>query len=162
MYISCPETRRNTSSPHILGQGSGERRIQNEPSSHAYHCKPQQLSRLLAEQLTENSCLSTLTFLKISELFMLYQSVRFKSLDSWGVGMPSCVWLSATLWTMACQAPLSMGFFQARIPEWVAIFFSKDLPNPGVEPTSPVSLALQADSLPTQSSGKPLECRRNW
>ena len=102
----------------------GEFKI-SQLSSHAYHCKPQQLSRLLAEQLTENSCLSTLTFLKISELFILYRSVRFKSLDSWGVGVPSCVWLSATPWTMACQAPLSMGFFQARILEWVAISFSR-------------------------------------
>ena len=30
-----------------------------------------------------------------------------------------------TLWTIACQAPLSMGILQARILEWVAIFFSR-------------------------------------
>ena len=29
-----------------------------------------------------------------------------------------------TPWTVACQAPLSMGFSQARILEWVAISFS--------------------------------------
>ena len=34
----------------------------------------------------------------------------------------SCVRLFATLWTVAHQAPLSMGFFQSRILEWVAIF----------------------------------------
>ena len=28
---------------------------------------------------------------------------------------------SATLWTVACQAPLSMGILQARILEWVAL-----------------------------------------
>ena len=28
-------------------------------------------------------------------------------------------------WTVAHQAPLSMGFFQARILEWVAISFSR-------------------------------------
>ena len=33
----------------------------------------------------------------------------------------SRVWLFATLWIVACQAPLSMGFFQARILEWLAI-----------------------------------------
>ena len=27
--------------------------------------------------------------------------------------------------------------FQARMLEWVAIFSSRDLPNPGIEPTSP-------------------------
>ena len=31
----------------------------------------------------------------------------------------------ATPWTVACQAPLFMGFFQARILEWVAISFCR-------------------------------------
>ena len=31
----------------------------------------------------------------------------------------------ATPWTLTCQAPLSMGFSQARILEWVAIPFSR-------------------------------------
>ena len=43
------------------------------------------------------------------------------------------------------------GTFQARILEWVAISFSKDLSKPGIEPSSPVSPALQADSLPLES-----------
>ena len=29
------------------------------------------------------------------------------------------------------------GILQARIVEWVAISFSRDLPNPGIKPTSP-------------------------
>ena len=37
--------------------------------------------------------------------------------------------------------------FPARVLEWVAIFPPGHLPKPGVEPTSPVSPALQADSL---------------
>ena len=37
------------------------------------------------------------------------------------------------------------GIFQARILEWVAISFSRNLPNPGIEPTSP---SLAGDSLP--------------
>ena len=36
------------------------------------------------------------------------------------------------------------GIFQARILEWVAIPFSGDLPDPGIESGSP---ALQEDSL---------------
>ena len=36
------------------------------------------------------------------------------------------------------------GILQARILEWVAIPFSRDLPNPGTESKSP---ALQEDSL---------------
>ena len=44
------------------------------------------------------------------------------------------------------------GILQARILEWVAIPFSRGLPNPGIEPQSP---ALQ-DSFPSESPGKPL------
>ena len=44
------------------------------------------------------------------------------------------------------------GILQARILEWVAVPFSKDLPNPGIEPRSPT---LQADSLPAEPQGKP-------
>ena len=35
----------------------------------------------------------------------------------------SCVWLFVTPWTVACQAPLSMGILQVRILEWAAIPF---------------------------------------
>ena len=44
------------------------------------------------------------------------------------------------------------GILQARILEWVAFPFSGDLPNPELKLRSP---ALQADSLPTELSGKP-------
>ena len=36
--------------------------------------------------------------------------------------------------------------------EWVAISFSRGLPNPRIEPGSPT---LQADSLPSEAPGKP-------
>ena len=56
---------------------------------------------------------------------------------------------------MDCSWPGSPvhGVLQARMLEWVAIPFSGDLPNPGVEPGSP---ALQADSLPSEPPGKPI------
>ena len=41
----------------------------------------------------------------------------------------------ATLWTVACQAPLSKGFFQARRLEWVAPP-PGDLPDPEIETVS--------------------------
>ena len=37
----------------------------------------------------------------------------------------SCVRLFVTLWTVALQAPLSMGILQARTLEWVAMPSSK-------------------------------------
>ena len=61
-----------------------------------------------------------------------------------------------TPWTVALQAPLSMGF--PRQEYWIELPFPSpgDLPDPGIEPVSPMSPALQADSLPTEPSGKPL------
>ena len=41
--------------------------------------------------------------------------------------------------------------FQARVLEWVAFSFSRELPNPGIEPRSP---ALQTDALPSEPPGK--------
>ena len=50
---------------------------------------------------------------------------------------------------MDCSPPGSSvhGILQARMLEWVAIPFSRDLPNAGIEPRFP---ALQADSLPSE------------
>ena len=49
---------------------------------------------------------------------------------------------SVTPWTVACLAPLSLGF--ARKECWSGLPFptSGDLPNPGIEPTSLISSAL--------------------
>ena len=64
----------------------------------------------------------------------------------------SRVRLFATLWTVAHQAPLSMGF--SRQEYWNGLPFPSpgDLPNPGIEPGSP---ALQADALSSEPPGKP-------
>ena len=69
----------------------------------------------------------------------------------------SCARLFATLWTVACQAPLFMGL--SRQECWSGLPFSPpgDLPDPGIKPASPVSPALQADSLAAQPMGKPLQ-----
>ena len=66
-------------------------------------------------------------------------------------GAQSCPTL-VTLWTAARQAPLSMGL--SRQAHWSGRPCPSpgDLPNPGIELTSP---ALQADSLPTEPPGKP-------
>ena len=48
------------------------------------------------------------------------------------------------------------GILQARILEWVAISFSRDLPDPGMEPRSP---ALQADALTSEPTKEaPYDC----
>ena len=67
----------------------------------------------------------------------------------------SCSVVPNSLQPMDCSPPGSSvhGIFQARIQEWFAISFSRNLPDPGVKPGSP---ALQAGSLPTELPGKPL------
>ena len=67
--------------------------------------------------------------------------------------MFSHVQLFATPWTEVCQAPLSMEF--SRQEYWSRVPFPSlgYLPDPGVEPVSPASLALQADSLPLSHQG---------
>ena len=54
----------------------------------------------------------------------------------------SRVQLWVTAWTLAHQAPLSMGILQARILEWVAMPSPGHLPNPGIEPVSLTSPTL--------------------
>ena len=43
---------------------------------------------------------------------------------------------------------------QARILEWVAMPSSRDLPDPGIELSSPAAPALQADSFTAEPPGK--------
>ena len=64
----------------------------------------------------------------------------------------SRVQLFATLWTVAYQAPLSMGF--SRQKYWSGLPFPSpgDLPDPGIEPGFP---ALEADALTSEPPGKP-------
>ena len=64
----------------------------------------------------------------------------------------SRVRLFVTSWTVAHQAPLSMGF--SRQEYWSGLPFPspEDLPDPGIEPRSP---ALQADALTSEPQGSP-------
>ena len=59
-------------------------------------------------------------------------------------------------WTVAHQAPLSMEFSR-RGYCWSGLPFPSpgDLPNPGIKLASPVSPALQADSLLSEPPGEP-------
>ena len=69
-----------------------------------------------------------------------------------------CVLVTQTCLTLCnltdCRPSCSSvhGILQARILEWVAIPFSRGLPDPGIELGSP---ALQVDSLPQSPRGSP-------
>ena len=66
----------------------------------------------------------------------------------------SHVRLFVTPWTVASQAPPSLGF--SRQECWSGLPFPSpgDLSNPGIEPASPT---LQADALPSEPPGRPLK-----
>ena len=64
----------------------------------------------------------------------------------------------ATPWTVARQAPLSMGF--PRQEYWSGLPFPppRDRPDPGIELTSP---ELAGDSLPLSPEGRPKMTKQN-
>ena len=78
----------------------------------------------------------------------LFSKMKVKSL--------SRIRLFGTPWTVAYQAPPSMGF--SRQECWSGLPFPSpgDLPDPGIEPGS---LTLQADASPSESPGKPIFLR---
>ena len=102
-------------------------------------------------------------FKKIIYLFVFPASLRYnwqmKLLDIWTIHLgggsiaKSCPTL-ATPWTIACQAPLSMGFSRQEYWSGLPSPSPGDLPDPGIETGSS---ALQADALPTELQGKSLK-----
>ena len=71
----------------------------------------------------------------------------------------SCVRLFVTLWTVARQVPLSMGFSRQESWSGLPCPLPEDLPNPRIESRSP---ALQADSLSPEPPGKPFSSNKNY
>ena len=69
--------------------------------------------------------------------------------------MFSRVQLFVTLWAVACQAPLSMEFSRQEYWSGLPCLPPGDLPNPEIEPTSPVSPALAGGFFTTELPGKP-------
>ena len=63
----------------------------------------------------------------------------------------SHVQLFATLWTVAHQAPLSMGFFRQETGVGLLFPSPGDLPNPGIEP-KPLMFPALADRFFTTST----------
>ena len=68
----------------------------------------------------------------------------------------SHVSLFVILWTVACQAPVSMGLSREEYWSGLPCPPAGDLPNPGIEPMSPVVPALQTESLRLSHQGSPI------
>ena len=82
----------------------------------------------------------------VSFLFCFF----FPPSGSGGLVAKSCLTL-ATSWTVACQAPLSMGFSRQEYWSGLSFPFPGELSNPGIEAGSP---ALKVNSLLTKLQGK--------
>ena len=67
----------------------------------------------------------------------------------------SCVWLFATRWTIAHQAPLSMGFSRQQYRSQLPFPSPGDLPDPGSNPTLLHFLYWRSGPLPLVPPGKP-------
>ena len=96
---------------------------------------------------------------------MIRNNLTLENLDTSKVKSLSNVWLFVTLWTVAYQAPPSMGFsrqeYWSGLPfpspgdlHWSGLPFPSpgDLPDPGIKPGFPT---LEADPLTSESPGKP-------
>ena len=80
---------------------------------------------------------------------MLFRSAKYQS-----VRLLSHVRLFATPWTEARQAPLSIGFSRQVDLSGLPSHPAGDLPDPGMEPTSPVPPALAGGFFTTQPPGE--------
>ena len=68
----------------------------------------------------------------------------------------SHVWLCATIWTVACQAPLSMGFSKQQCWSGLPCPSPGDFPIPGIEPGSLMSPALAVGFFTTSATWETL------
>ena len=64
-----------------------------------------------------------------------------------------------TVWTVACQAPLFMGFSREEYWSGLPVPSSGDLPNPGIKPTSP---ALAGQFFITEPPGQNGHHQKVW
>ena len=86
----------------------------------------------------------------------MYQSESFKENVIYKILLFSCSVMSDSLltpWTVAHQAPLSMGFLRQEYWSGLPFPSSGDLPNPGIEPISP---ALAGAFFTTEPPGNPM------
>ena len=115
------------------------------------------------QYFSEFIILYILRLFKATVIFHIRPPDKFKS-TRMGRGNPKynvilcmCSVMSNSLgssWTIAHQAPLSMGLFRQEY--WSGLQFSSpgDLPNPGIQPMSPASPVLAGRFLTTELPGK--------
>ena len=66
----------------------------------------------------------------------------------------SCAWIFATLWTVAHQSPLFMGFSRQEYWSGLPCPPQGNLPDPGIKPTSPAVYCTAGGFFTSESPGK--------
>ena len=99
----------------------------------------------------------SLTFDILVTMFLIYYNAIYIYIymyiyDAYMLSDFSGVWFCGTLWTAACQAPLSMGFSRHKYWSGLPCLPQGDLPDPGVTPASLMSGRFFAFS----TQGKPI------
>ena len=115
---------------------------------------------LSVPQLRNNETLTVLSFV-LTESWMVKKSPLVCVLRHF-----NCVQLYATLWTIAHQAPLSMGFSRWEYWSGVPCLPPGDLPDPGIEPVCLKSPALAGRFFTTTATWEaweitPANCKKN-
>ena len=120
------------------------------------------LSRWRILRITENNCLC-LNFLMLSTQYFLLTVFALHTMDCLSRGLYpwiavaveslSHVWVFASPWPIARQAPLSMGFSRQEYRSGLPCPPPGDLPDPGVESASP---ALPGGFFNDEPPGKPV------
>ena len=102
---------------------------------------------------TQASSLSFNDFSYYIQFYVFITCTLYIGLHPYVLSCFSCVQFCVTLWNIAWQASLSMGFSRQEYWSGLPCPPPGDLPDPRMEPTSP---ALQAESLPLAPPGKPV------
>ena len=93
-------------------------------------------------------------WLTCHEMYSYENTTKNQDVEQFCVCVFSRVWLFATPWTVAPGSSIR-GISQVRTLERVAISFSWDLLNPGIEPDFPGSSGLAGGFFTTLPPGKP-------
>ena len=76
--------------------------------------------------------------------------------------MFSCVWIFVTTCTVDCHAPLPLEFSRQECWSGLPFPFPQDLPDPGIEPMSPVAPELAGRLSATEPPGMPTVYELLW
>ena len=118
--------------------------------------KPEILTHFYKENGKKKKILTALS----SEIINVHKTETFISKEMDTLPMLShfsCVWLFVTPWTVACQAPLSMGFSRHEYWSGLLLPSSEDLPDLGSHPCLLGLLHRRAGSLLLVPPGKALD-----